>query len=198
MIRDRYPWPRRPFLSSYRASFSVAASSFPSLALRFSFYVPQESFRATTSMPLDARALWRWVRKRERGRAVGLVSIMGWNMKRMQTWNNTTLDRAFRCGILPLSFLPHRFSLPYRGPGGILRVSPCPHHICRGPSSKRWNVKLKTMLKQPPTFSEIRGVPFSSLWFSYKMIRMAIRGAIKIYRGIFALRKFMRIFGLYS
>lgn len=110
MIRDRYPWPRRPFFSSYRASFSVSASSFPSLVLWFSFYVPRESFRATTNMPLDARALWRTGRGRKRGRAVGLVSIMGWNMKRMQTWNNTTLDRVFRCGILPLSFLSHRFS----------------------------------------------------------------------------------------
>lgn len=125
-------------------------------------------------------------RGRKRGRAVGFVSIIGWNTKRMQTWNNTTLDRVFRCGIL-LSSPSYRFSSHIAAPVGILRVSSCPHHICRGPSSKRWNLKLKTMPKKPLHFWG----PRQSLLLTMIQLQKNLRcnsGAIKIYRGNFLLQ----------
>lgn len=77
---------------------------------------PLGMFRATTSIPLDARASWCWEREKERERGKedteGLVSIMSWNTKRMQTWNNTTLARRGLSMRDPSSLLPFSLFVP--------------------------------------------------------------------------------------
>lgn len=92
---------------------------------------------------------------------------------------------------------PSLFSLPsplssYRGPGGILRVSSCPHHICREPSnSKRWNMKLKTMLKKPLYFWGPRQFLLFSMIQLPKKFIFAIRAWLKYIRE-FYFKQFIR------
>jgi len=136
------------------------------------------------------RRVYLWTReyfgagsRKKRGRAVGLVSIMGWNTKRMQTWNNTTLYRAFRCGILSLSFPSHHF-LPHIAVPLISYAYPLALIIfARGPSSKRSDLKLKTMPKKPLYFWNSR----QSLLLTVIQLQKDLRcnsGPIKIYRVI--------------
>jgi len=174
MIRDRYPWPKRSFFSSYRA--------FLSLLLSWLYGSP---FISLGNL-FGQRRVYLWTHKyfgagsrKKRRSAVGLVSIMGWNTKRMQTWNNMTLDRAFRCGILSLSFFSPIISfLISRSHWYLILII-----FARGPSSKRWDWKLKTMSKKPLYFWN----PRQSLFLTVIQLQKDWRcnsGSIKIYRAI--------------
>ena len=181
MIRDRYPWPGD-------CSSPPIAPSPQSLLRPFHLWPYGSPFMSLGNL-FGQRRVCLWTREhfgaergKKRGTAVGLVSIMGWNTKRMQTWNNTTLDRVFRCGI-PLSFPSHRFSLHIAVPV-VSYVYPLALIIfAAGPVPKGGTWNLRQCRKSPCISTGSR----QSLLFAMIHLEKNPRcnlGTINIYRAI--------------
>lgn len=193
MIRGWYPWRGN--------SSPLFAPPFRSQLLPLTpvvlFLCPWGRFRTTTSVCTiyictsfaHTSTLVLAERKRETKRVggrenpLGIVSIMGWNTKRMQTWNNTTLDRAFRAWDVP-SFILFLLSLLISRFQRYLThtlLPPC--SLCSIPKDPRgtWNFRQcnepGARRKRPNIIFEPRGQSFFRCRYDSTRIKFTLQFA---------------------